>query len=118
MSDEQENIEFEKFKYEKKWDTIHGIISVIIPWSGVVACFYFISLMINTLAGKNTVADFDFKTIVTFSNFAPYILAGGTSWWAIRERRLRKKATRESTTYTETPDESSPDNTSLSEDES
>lgn len=96
------NAEFEGAKYYKKWDIIGGIFNRLIRWGGVTACFYFLYLMVDSLAGKTTAADIALKAItdVTLDRGVLYLLTGGTTVWAIRERRLRKRNTRHIAAYT------------------
>ena len=87
------NAELEWAKYGKKWDTIGGIFNGLIRWGGVVACCYFLYLMIDALAGKTTATDIALNAItdLRLDEHILYFLTGGTTFWAIRERKLRKK---------------------------
>lgn len=81
----------------KKWDIIGGIFNGLIRWGGIVACFYCLYLIVESLAGKTTVADIALKTItdLELDRGVLYLLTGGTTFWAIRERKLRKKKTKD-----------------------
>ena len=87
------NAELEWAKYGKKWDTIGGIFNGLIRWGGVVACCYCLYLMIDALAGKTTATDIALNAItdLKLDERILYLLTGGTTFWAIRERKLRKK---------------------------
>lgn len=52
--------------------------------------------MIDALAGKTTAADIVLKAItdLKLDERVLYLLTGGTTFWAIRERKLRKKTIR------------------------
>lgn len=88
--------ELEWAKYGKKWDIIGGICNNLIRWGGVVACCYCSYLMIDALAGKTTATDIVLKAItdLKLDERVLYLLTGGTTFWAIRERKLRKKTIR------------------------
>ena len=88
--------ELEWAKYAKKWDIIGGICNNLIRWGGVVACCYCSYLMIDALAGKTTATDIVLKAItdLKLDERVLYLLTGGTTFWAIRERKLRKKTIR------------------------
>lgn len=96
------NAELEWAKYYKKWDIIGGIFNGLIRWGGIIICFYFLYLMVDSLAGKTTATDIALKAItdLKFDRVVLYLLAGGTTVWAIRERKLRKKNTRHIAAYT------------------
>ena len=89
--------ELEWAKYGKKWDTIGGIFNGLIRWGGIVACFYCLYLIVESLAGKTTAADIALKAItdLELDRGVLYLLTGGTTFWAIRERKLRKKKTKD-----------------------
>ena len=89
--------ELEWAKYGKKWDIIGGIFNGLIRWGGIVACFGFLYLIVDSLAGKTTAADIALKAItdLKLDRGVLYLLTGGTTLWAIRERKLRKKKTRD-----------------------
>ena len=89
-------VELEWVKYEKKWDTIGGSLNGLIRWGGIVVCFYFLYLTVDSLAGKTTATDIALKAItdLKLDKGVLYLLTGGTTLWAIRERRLRKKNTK------------------------
>lgn len=90
------NVELEWAKYTKRWDIIGGTFNGLIRWGGVVACFYFLYLTVDSLAGKTTATDIVLKAItdLKLDRGVLYLLTGGTTLWAIRERRLRKKNTK------------------------
>lgn len=96
------NAELEWAKYNKKWDIIGGIFNGLIRWGGVSVCCYFLYLMVDTLAGKTTVADIALKAItdLKLDEAVLYLLTGGTTFWAIRERNLRKKNTKHIAAHT------------------
>ena len=89
--------ELEWAKYGKKWDTIGGIFNELIRWGGVVTCFGFLYLIVDSLAGKTTATDIALKAItdLKLDRGVLYLLTGGTTLWAIRERKLRKKKTKD-----------------------
>ena len=91
------NAELEWAKYEKKWDIIGGIFNGLIRWGGIVTCFYCLYLIVESLAGKTTAADIALKAItdLELDRGVLYLLTGGTTFWAIRERKLRKKKTKD-----------------------
>ena len=91
------NAELEWAKYAKKWDIIGGIFNGLIRWGGIVACCYCLYLMIDALAGKTTATDIALKAItdLELDRGVLYVLTGGTTLWAIRERKLRKKKTKD-----------------------
>ena len=88
--------ELEWAKYHKRWDIIGGIFSRLIRWGGIIACFYFLYLIVDSLAGKTTATDIALKAItdLKLDRGILYLLAGGTTIWAVRERKLRKKNTK------------------------
>ncbi len=92
----QLNVGLEWAKYEKKWDIIWGIFNRLICWGGIVACFYCLYLIVDSLAGKTTATDIALKAItdLKLDRGVLYLLTGGTTLWAIRERKLRKKNTK------------------------
>ena len=96
------NAEFEWAKYYKKWDIIGGIFNGLIRWIGIIVCFYFLYLMVDSLAGKTTATDIALKAItdLKLDRGILYLLTGGTTLWAIRERRLRKRNTKHRAAYT------------------
>ena len=95
----QINAGLEWAKYGKKWDTIGGIFNGLIRWGGVVACFYCLYLMIDALAGKTTATDIALNAItdLKLDERILYLLTSGTTFWAIRERKLRKKTIKDIT---------------------
>ena len=95
----QINAGLEWAKYGKKWDTIGGIFNRLIRWGGVVACFYCSYLMIDALAGKTTATDIALNAItdLKLDERILYLLTSGTTFWAIRERKLRKKTIKDIT---------------------
>ena len=88
--------ELEWAKYGKKWDTIEGIFNRLIRWGGIVACFCFLYLIVDSLAGKTTATDIALKAItdLKLDRGVLYLLTGGSIFWARRERKLRKKNTK------------------------
>lgn len=84
-------------------DSTATVLRTMVRGGSVVACFYFLHLAIESLAGKDT-------TFRTFANWAlnaqvdrgaAYVVAivSGAAWW--RERRLRRNAIREKADYIE-----------------
>ena len=96
------NAELEWVKYYKKWDIIGGIFNGLIRWGGIIICFYFLYLMVDSLAGKTTATDIALKAItdLKLDRGVLYLLTGGTTLWAIRERRLRKRNTKHIAAHT------------------
>ena len=90
------NAELEWAKYAKKWDIIGGIFNGLIRWGGIAACFYCLYLIVDSLAGKTTATDIALKAItdLKLDRGILYLLTGGTTLWAIREHKLRKKNTK------------------------
>ena len=95
------NAELEWAKYAKKWDTIGGIFNGLIRGGVIFACFYCLYLIVDSLAGKTTAADIALKAItdLELDRSVLYVLTGGTTLWAIRERKLRKKKTKDLGAY-------------------
>ena len=102
FSERSRDAELEWAKYNKRWDIIGGIFNRLIRWGGVIVCLYFLSLMVDSLAGKTTATDIALKAItdLKLDRGILYLLTGGTTLWAIRERRLRKGNTKHRAAYT------------------
>lgn len=96
------NAELEWAKYNKRWDIIGGIFNGLIRWGGVTACLYFLYLIVDSLAGKTTTTDIALKAItdLKLDRGILYLLTGGTTLWAIGERRLRKKTIKDMAAHT------------------
>lgn len=69
------------------------IITSAFKWGGISAIAYFAFKSVDSLSGKETWANIGMQLIsdLKVNRWLCYLLAGGTSLWAVGERRTRKR---------------------------
>lgn len=87
--------------FQKSRELMPNLIGPSTQKRGIVACFGFLYLAVDSLAGKTTATDIALKAItdLKLDRGVLYVLTGGTALWAIRERKLRKKKTKDLGAY-------------------
>lgn len=91
MDDNKNNGEEFQFKFMVV-SKLFGVIELLIKNGMIVGCCFIAYLALGELAGQSTEAKFElFLDVLSKEkeSILPWLLAAGTSIWAIGERRLR-----------------------------
>ncbi len=84
--------------------SITAIVRTLIRCATLVAIFYYLTQMVEALAGKITIADFAINlwANLKLQYIVPYTFGGGGIVYGIYQRRLRKKRVKELSSYART----------------
>lgn len=91
--------EFEFELKRQRWTTVDVAVRNFTKWGLLLGVAYFASKCVDSLAGKTTVATvmgklvLDLKVNKFASQTLAWILAGGSSGWAMLERKLKHRST-------------------------
>lgn len=78
----------------KRWDTLAELGRLGIQWTALVFIAYFLYRSVDSLAGRNTLAELGFRVLgnLTVSRGIISLLAGSGWFYGLGQRALRRKA--------------------------